>query len=175
MKLILLGGNSAHNKEWIENAKDNLKDLFDESIVQYYQHWKTDGKINWNIEVENLIKNIDDSDCVIFAKSAGIGVTLQTIYQKKIKPNKCIFVGIPLEWAEIHGNNLSPYFVNYKIPTMFIQQTNDPYTSFNDLKLFLKKNKVENYKLKEVLGNDHDYNDLAEIKKLVRAFVMKIG
>ncbi|MEK6846667.1 MAG: hypothetical protein AABY16_00710 [Nanoarchaeota archaeon] len=172
MKLILLGGNSVHNKKWIEAVRDELKNLFDECVVHYYEHWKTKGEINWNIEIENLVKNIGDSNCIIFAKSAGIGVALQAIYQKKIKPKKCIFVGIPLEWAEIYGNNLSPYFINYKVPTMFIQQTNDPYTSFNDLKLFLKKNKVENCNLKEFSGNDHNYNDFVEIRKLVKEFLL---
>lgn len=44
MQLILLAGNSAHNKEWIESVEEEVKDLFDKTYVQYYSHWKDGGR-----------------------------------------------------------------------------------------------------------------------------------
>ena len=170
MKLVLLGGNSVKNKEWLENVRDKLKDLFEECAVQYYNHWKSGGDVDWKEEVERLGEN-SNKNCVIFAKSAGIGVSLKAIYEGKVKPIKCIFVGTPLDWAEKHGNELSPYFINYKTSTLFIQQTNDPYASSAELKKFLEKNKLKNYELKEIKGKDHNYNNLDEIRKLVEIFL----
>ena len=170
MKLILLGGNNVHNKKWIESARDKLSYLFEESVVLVYEHWKFDGKMNREKEIEKL-SEIVHGNCVIFAKSAGIGLTLQAIIEKKIKLNKCIFVGLPLSWEEVNGNELSPYFVSYKIPTLFIQKTKDPYASFSDVKKFLDKNKVKNCELKEVSGDDHDYLNIDELKMIIRRFL----
>ena len=171
MKLILLGGNNVHNREWIESVRNKFSDLFDESVVLIYEHWKSEGKVlDRTKEIEKLSK-IAGRETVIFAKSAVIGLTLQAILEMKIKPKKCIFVGLPLNWEEVNRNELSPYFIDYKIPTLFIQAEKDPYASFSDVKKFLDKNKVKNCELKEVAGEDHDYLDVDELKIIVKEFL----
>ncbi len=171
MKLIVLGGNSSGNKEWVESVKDKLSDLFDEGAVHYYEHWASGKDADWNLEADRLGKSAHGIDCVIFAKSAGIAVSLMAIYNKRINPKKCIFVGMPLDSAERQGKKLSVYFSSYRIPTLFIQQTEDPYARFDEVRKFLEKNKLANYQLKEIHGSGHDYSDLEEIRGLVKEFL----
>lgn len=171
MKLVLLGGNSVHNKEWIEAVRDKLSSLFEESVIMYYEHWKSEGKkIDIEKEIDKLSGLVHDNS-VVFAKSAGIGITLRAILDGRINPLKCIFVGIPLSWEEINGNELSPYFKNYRTPTLFIQAEKDPYASFSEVKKFLNKNKAINCKMIEMSGSSHDYLDIDAIKDAVKEFL----
>jgi len=171
MKLILLPGSSPRNKEWIEKVRDELGDLFDESLIMYYTHWNSNGNMDRQLEIENLSKIANIEDCVIFAKSAGIGVSLGAIKSKKINPTKCIFVGLPLSWKEKRSDELSPYYMGYKIPTLFIQQEHDPFTNYKELKGFLEKNKLTNYEIKEVEGNNHHYSNIKELKYYIKDFL----
>ena len=165
MKLILLPGLSPKNKEWIEAIEEGLSDLFDSTYIQYYGHWSSGGGMDIDKEEEKLIENVkDDADYVIFAKSAGIGITLKAISEKRIKPKKCIFIGIPFPWRSEHK-------ITNSIPILFIQQTHDPFQGFKELKESLEKSGLDNYEMREVEGNDHIYSDIGEIKKFVKEFL----
>ena len=76
-------------------------------------------------------------------------------------------------WSEKYGFDLKHYLKNFKTPTLFIQQTDDPFCPFKELKNLLEENKVRNYVIKEVLGEDHSSYDLVEIKKLAIDFMGK--
>lgn len=171
MNLILLPGNNKSNKEWIQKIEVELKDLFDSTLIQYYDHWK-DNKpiIDLDLELNELVKNNNAVD-VVFAKSAGILLALKAIKNHLIKPKKCIFVGFPINWARINNFDIDIWLENYQIPTMFIQNSEDPAFSFKDLREFLYKKALKNYDIVELPGNSHDYNDISKLRKLIVTFL----
>ena len=167
MKLILLGGNSKSNQKWIEKIENELKDSFDSTEIQYYAHWKNNSPmIDFDIELERLAKD-KKQQYSIFAKSAGILLALKGIKNKIISPEYCIFVGMPINWARENNIDFDSLFENYSIRTVFIQKSEDPVFSSNELQIFLKQKKVKNYVFVKVKGNNHDYDDV-DIKKIFK-------
>lgn len=173
MDLILLSGNSVHTKEWIELVEREFKDLFDSTYVHYYNHWKTDEKnIDLNYEVEKLLEYLKfKKNYIIFAKSAGAVLVLKAVSEGKIFPKKCMLVGIPLSWCNELGIPFTKWIKNYKIPTYFVQKTKDPYLNSDELNKVLEENDVDNFRLIEIPGEDHHYEDLGALKKLIEELV----
>ena len=117
MNLILLGGNGVDNKDWIEEIELILKPYFKSTQIQYYDHWKSGTElINLNKEVDKLIKNINlKAKYIIFAKSVGSLVATKAIFDEKILPIKCFFVGVPVHWAYKHNFDINKWFKNLVI------------------------------------------------------------
>ena len=173
MDLILLAGNSIDNKEWIEEVESAFKPFFSLTQIQYYDHWQS-GKelIDLNKEIKKLTETTKSKkQYVIFAKSAGSLVTLKAIFEKKISPHKCIFIGIPINWAKKYGFDIKKWFKDFDLPSLIIQHTNDPIASIQELSKFLKKETVANCKLVELSGNDHYYSEIDKIKDLTTNFI----
>ncbi len=168
MKLILLPGNSPKNKPWIDKVTKSLSGKFQSTYTQYYDHWNQDiGYIDFDKETEKLLKNIKgDERYIVFAKSVGIMLTLKAISNKKINPLMCIFVGTPTT-----AEKLDEFFKDYTIPTLFIQQENDPLTSFDKLAEKVSNLDLDNAIVKEIEGNDHKYKNIEELSELVTKFV----
>lgn len=173
MNIILLPGNSLSNKEWIDKTADTMRSGFESSIVQYYDHWERGGDlIDIGKEVEKLAVSVKKlNSYVIFAKSAGVLVTLKSIKDKKIDPKKCVFVGTPVNWAKEKDIIFQDWFKLFSVPTLFIQHTGDPVISSSDLKNFLNENGVSNFKFLELPGNSHDYPELDTLTKFTLEFV----
>ena len=173
MILVLLSGNSVRTKEWIESVEEELKNLFESTHIQYYNHWETNEKIiDINCELNELSKYLKDKkDYVIFGKSAGIVLALKGISEGKIFPKKCMFVGTPVSWCKENNILIENWAKDYKTPTFFIQKTKDPAIYSEELKDFLNKNKVKNFKLIEIPGGDHHYENLKELKKLMEELI----
>ena len=166
MELILLSGNSIHTKEWIESVERELKPLFNSTHIQYYKHWKTREKtIDLDYEL-NILSNYlrNKRDFIIFAKSAGVVLTLKGISEGKIDPKRCMFTGIPVHWCDNIKIPIRNWIKNYKTQSYFIQKTNDPTISAKDLKIIHEENKIKNFKFIEIKGDDHHYENLAELK-----------
>lgn len=175
MDLILLPGTSSKNKEWIEEVSKRLSDLFSSTHIQYYDHWaKNSVKYSMDIKQElSKLKTLAKplKDYMIFAKSAGTLLTLLGVEQGIISPVKCVFTGFPIHFARAIGLDLANYLRSYSVPTLFIQNTNDPAMSFKDLKNFLETNKPKSYLLKELPGNAHHYGDLESLYTLTKEFI----
>lgn len=174
MKLILLPGNSKENKVWIEEIEATFKNIFDSTKIQYYEHWnkKEENLIDLGLELENLVDMVgENKDYIIFAKSAGVLLALRGIYEKVICPRKCLFVGTPVFWSRNKKFDVDLWLKNYSLPTLFIQKTNDPMISYIELMKVLEGRDVENYKIVEVAGNDHHYENVQELKTLTVDFL----
>lgn len=171
MKLLLLAGNSLHNKEWIEEVERTLAPHFNQTLVHYYQHWSTgDELIDLEYELEQLTASIGDlAGWVVFAKSAGTILIIRGCYENKIKPLKCVFAGTAIGWAEAQGMNVHEWLKNYSIPTLFIQKTSDPAIGYLDLANLL--NDVVNVTTKEIPGDNHSYEDLRVLESEVTQFL----
>jgi alpha-beta hydrolase superfamily lysophospholipase len=174
MNLLILGGYSDYNKEWVENIQKTLADLFESTDILYYENWsnyREDADIS--SEVERLREVAKEKDnLVIFGKSVGVALTLQAIHNGYIKPKKCIFVGTPYEWSIKNGWDMDILLKDFAVPVLFLQQTEDLSTSFQTIKNLLEKSGVKDYKIVELPGGDHQYNSMDEIRKYSEPFII---
>lgn len=171
MILFLLGGKSVSNQKWIEKVDKLVNRDFEKTVIQYYDHWKTGiGDIDVEKELKELEeKTRDVSDWVVFAKSAGALVVLKGIYEKKLSPKKCIFIGLALHFGRVIGD-IDTWLKDYSVPTLFIEKTNDPACSYSELLEILEKSNAKNYSTKEISGDDHEYDDIEMIKDEITTF-----
>ncbi len=169
MKIVILPGNHIINRKWVNSIDGPLKKRFEKVSVLHYAHW---GEKEVLVNLEKEINNIPNDE-VILAKSVGTILALKAVYEKKISPLKCIFIGTPIDWAE--KNNMDPkkYLDNFVVPTLFIQNSKDPTCTSNDLKELLMKKNVKNYSLYEFEEESHDYENFDKIVTLIGEFVKK--
>lgn len=174
MNLILLPGNNPeHNRNWIQLISFALKEYFDVIQIQEYRHWELTGGLP-DVEHEVLTLNqaaVVMGDYVIFGKSAGALIALDAIYQHKVNPQKCIFIGLAVHFAEQNSLQIHTWLQNYSIPTLFIQKTGDWAASFAELEKILQERNVQNYQLLEIPGEDHEYNEVELIREKVATFL----
>lgn len=173
MNLFLLPGNSASNKKWIEDVQKKLTDLFENQEILYYDHWQNLRPV---IDIKKESEKLEEmtsgaKNYAVFAKSAGCLLALKAISEKKIKPKKCIFLGLPVSWGKLYGFDVDKWINNMRIKTLFIQKTTDPAMHFLKLQNYLNSSNIKNYQLKEIAGNTHDYLELDVIKDLVKNFI----
>ena len=169
--LIILPGNGPTNKEWAEKARDFFVLHFKSVSIQYYDHWQNGSKlIDMNVELRKLtdIVNSLQGEIVILAKSVGTILTMYTIYSKSIDPSRiarCVFVGLPPEWARTNGFDINSWSIAFTIPTILIQNDNDPVATAEDIRKEQEDGKFKNMTLVEVKGDDHVYGDFDRIRK----------
>jgi hypothetical protein len=172
MKLFILPGNSPQNKEWAEKLKEGLAEKVNEIYIQYYDHWQTGEEIiNLERELEKLIKEINTQEYLLLGKSAGVLVILKGIFENKIKPKACIFLGTPIFWARALNFSIDEYLKNFQTHALFIQQSEDPAISANDFQDLLVNLKVRNYKFITIPGSDHSYDDFSLISYHIFQFL----
>lgn len=177
MNLVLLGGNSVVNKQWLSDFSSVLKPNFESTYTHHYRHWEAGAEfIDLNFELQALSVAINPKQpYVVVAKSAGVLVTLKGVAEKVLTPHKCIFIGTPVHWAKEHNFAIDAWLSNYLLPTLFIQQSHDPAMSFGDLKQYLDQENIKNCQLIELPGDDHVYGNFDQLKKRVIAFKSKIN
>lgn len=174
MKLVVLPGNSKSNKEWSEKTVDAFSEFFADQYIQAYSHWE-EGKeiIDFDVEARKLEKNVGEGKFSIIAKSAGAMLTIYSVSKGLVKPEKCVFLGLPILWAEEHNFNLKDWFEKFNIQTLVIQNSNDPVTSYSELKKFVDDNDLRHtLTLIEIEGADHKYDDAEKIRELIKNFLV---
>ncbi len=170
MKLIVLPGNSKRNKEWADGAAAASVSSFDDVYKHYYKHWETGEElINFDFELAQVVEKVGDEAIAVFAKSAGSVLTINGNYLGKLKPVKCLFVGLPLGTPEQEAQ-LGEKILSLSVPTTIIQNTNDPYSDYARVKNFVTKVNLPNITLIETPGDNHDYLDFDLIKNKVSEF-----
>jgi hypothetical protein len=174
MHLVLLAGNSKLNKEWIEDVESSVKELFDSTYIHYYKHWDDENAklLDFDLELSRLQKELEGKeDYVIFAKSAGALLTLRGISEGILNPSKCVFAGVAVNWGLSKGLPVDTWLEAVHVPSLFIQKTDDPAISFEELREFIRAKGVENFTMIEQEGDDHHYGDLELLKKEMRDFL----
>lgn len=172
MNLILLGGNSPTNKQWLHDLATVLKTHLPSSYIHHYRHWETGEElIDLDYELEVLTKNLPAVPYIVLAKSAGVLLTLKGVAEKLLSPQKCIFLGTPILWAKGNHFAVDSWLNNYSLPTLFIQQAHDPAMSFNDLKQYLEQGNIKYYQFFEVPGDDHVYGNFDQLKDPIITFI----
>jgi predicted alpha/beta hydrolase family esterase len=169
MEIIILAGNSLHNKSWAEELARNLEPIASCYVYQY-KHWKTGEKtIDFEYEIKNLAKDlIEKEDYILVGKSAGSVAILEALTRKLVHPNKCVLMGLPFNFANQNGQDLMKSISASDVRREFIQNKNDPYGSAESVKKMLESLKIKNYSFTETEGNTHDYLDYEKIIELIK-------
>ena len=159
MNLLILGGEHSKNKEWIKQLKGMFSPLFDNIYLQEYLHWqKNESSINLNIEASRLKDFNNVQPLVIFAKSAGIFVTIKAFQLGIIEPKAAIFVGFPLFMALKFEKENEYLDTSFKIS--LFQHSNDPAGSYKDVRNYLTNIINSNFEITEIAGNTHSYFEI---------------
>lgn len=172
MKLVILPGNSPSNREWADEAKESFSSMFSDIYVQSYSHWNSGQEfIDFDTELAKLVKNVGQKDCVVLAKSAGAMLSVYGVHKNIFHPLKCVFLGLPIRFAEENNFALEQWFQQYDVPTVVIQNSNDPVTSFQKVEVALSSLNKTSIELIEIEGDDHKYNDFELIKEKTKDFL----
>ena len=177
MDLFLLGGNKkASNKDWISSVAEACRKDFDECKVLNYSHWELDDQVNIDVnkETERFADFAGKSrDYCIFAKSAGAIVAMKAMKEGRISPKRCIFVGLPIKWADGEEIKIRPLIGAINVPTLFIQKSEDPACFAEELEELIGEIGVRNFRFFEIPGEDHRYEDLDMLEREVKDFCRK--
>ncbi|MCB9823313.1 hypothetical protein H6800_03510 [Candidatus Nomurabacteria bacterium] len=173
MNILLFGGNSQRNKDWIHEVGKLLEPEFDKCVVHDYEHWDGKGEfIDFDLELSRLPDEVAElGDYVVFAKSVGSVLSLKAISQGILKPIKCVFVGLPIKLAEEDNIPLDELLKDNKTPTLIMQNTTDPVASYKKVKSYIEESKLDNYTLLELEGDTHSYDDFKIMKSQIESFV----
>lgn len=166
MNLIIVPGNSSKNEKWLKRTMDhfsggqlNVKGLF-------YQHWQNGGEfIDLQTELEKLIELAGPEENLILAKSAGAMLVVYAVHTGQLRPERCVFMGLPLKWAKEHNLALGIWLQSYRVPTTILQKTDDPVTSFAELESSLADLGQSSMRAIELAGADHRYDELEIMEK----------
>ncbi len=161
--LVLLPGNSARNKEWIESIRDRIR-----GEIVIYEHWKSGEKtIDIDCEVKKLIKLANGEVIDVFAKSAGCIVALQAVHRAGLNIRKAVFVGTAVLWADEMTIPVMAWLEEWSVPTLFIQKQQDPAISAEELRGIMPSGN----ELIVLPGDDHDYLELDAYIGRVKEFL----
>lgn len=169
-KLLLLWWNNAHNHLWIQEVDNVLFPFFDETYIHVYEHWL---QWSWNMDLDKEMQHIlshIDWDTVIFAKSLWTILAIKTIVASWIVPRACIFVWLPLWYVHNQWFPLKKYLPLLACSVLCIQHTQDPVWSYEQL--VDEINGIAwSLTCCDLPGNDHDYKEVDELKKIISDFL----
>ncbi|MFA6256508.1 MAG: alpha/beta family hydrolase [Candidatus Absconditabacterales bacterium] len=167
--LVLLGGNTIHNKSWIQEVNQELLHFYDTTHVHNYRHWNQEGgTINLEYECEQLCKYLKtlSGSIILFCKSLGCILGLKAIVEQEIFIKQCIFVGFPLGYCERNGFSTEKYLKELTCPVLWIQKTNDPAGGYITIAEKLGSLSPA-FTCKEISGDDHDYQEITLLKEII--------
>lgn len=173
-KLIILPGNSKRNQAWGEGARDYFGSWFDDVYLQYYDHWQTDSN-DMDIETElEKLRQAAGEEIVVFAKSIGTILTLLAVSKGFINPSKCVFFGMPLDYAAegLLKDNWSP-LRDFSTPTLAFHNVDDPTASCSFAEQKLTELSVGAVTFFKVPGDNHNYTEFAEYETEIKNFLQK--
>ena len=180
MNALILGGNSPHNKEWVQQVKAALTPLFTSIATHDYAHWASAGStIDFEHElraVQREIRALDDY--VVFAKSAGVLLCLKGMAENIIRPEKVIFLGTPLNFVKQQAmeHEFENWLEKVTEPMLVIQNAHDPVASAAELDRYLKTIVSPSLiTFAELPGETHDYIDFPKLYELTRGFITPAG
>jgi len=156
MVTFILPGYSSHNKEWAEEVASNLK-LDGQVRPIFWDHWEDESQsFKPQEKADLIIRHLKGDSINIIAKS--VGTLVAALIAKEIlgQVSKVILCGIPTvseERLKIFREAFSGFTPGKLI---VFQNEKDPFTSFEELKMFMKKvnPKIE---IRAMPRSDHHY------------------
>jgi hypothetical protein len=177
MNLLLFGGNSQRNKEWIYSVKEALSDSFLTCLVHEYDHWNGKGEfIDFEAELIKIKAEVKDlGEYMVFAKSVGTVLTLMAIKAGILNPTKCLFVGLPLKLILEDKIDLPGLLRANKVTVQILQNTQDPTGSYQEVASYIENLDLAQVKVYETIGDTHSYDDFRHIKTLFDGLIEKLA
>ena len=139
------------------------------TYIHNYKHWDTgEDMINFDIELSSLTEKLDNlSPYVFIAKSAGCILALKSMNRKTPKPIACLFLGVPIKFAEHYGISLNDLLIKTDVPIIIAQNDNDPFGSYDEIENIVKSLDNKNITIKKLNGDTHDYDNFGEISHIL--------
>lgn len=167
--VIILGGNSPNNINWIKSMEKTYKTDYNVSTLSF-DNWQDNTMINFNRESKKLVSLCEEKEnYIIIAKSAGAISVAQAIKSKRIKPKLLIVMGFPLQFSLDNNINIKSLFndISKVCKILVIQQKYDPQGNAKKISELLDKNIL----IKIINGNNHVYANFNLIKEQVDSFI----
>lgn len=172
--LVVLPGNSLRNRDWGIACANYFGPKFDSVYMQEYDHWQTGERDN-DVEreltkLEAAVADLDD-EIYVLAKSIGSLLILLAVHRGFLKPEKCVFFGMPLELAskQLFKDDWSP-LSTFSIPTIAYHNDEDP-ISYSFTSQALAEQGARSIRLITLKGDNHDYLDFKEYELEITDFL----
>ena len=182
-KYLLAPGNSPHNATWIKSIENELTSVCqitqDQILTLNYRHWETHQRII-DLDYElNILKDLKlDTVITVFAKSAGIILTMLAVINNIIKAKRFIFTGFPYYFAQKMNhspeqllNKFAQTIAKHNVQVLFLQKPKDPAYHYDDLKKFLQKSSLQyeliKYNKPDEPIDNHHYADINYLTSLI--------
>lgn len=142
--------------------------------LHHYDHWySAEQEVSLTSELAHIKTLLPSKEEYIFlGKSLGVDLALSSIKKNKNKPVACIFIGTGV-YSESTEKKNTFSLKGHSVPTLFIQNTNDPRGSYGELAQALKRHGVKNASLYQARGKSSEYGNISEIAREVRQFFGK--
>ncbi|MBC7006740.1 hypothetical protein BIZ37_29785 [Photobacterium sp. BZF1] len=160
MKILAIPGKMPATQTWLEKIIAATPWSNENIDVHRYNAWDFEQDFNVDTEIEHLPSGHYD---VVITKSIGTLVTLKS--QQKISWDRLVFIGIA--WS-IYSNiekELLPALNNHGLPILIIQESHDPFGSYQEINHVLLN--MEHITCKEVTGERHQYSNIPLIGKII--------
>jgi len=171
---LFLPGNSKEHKKWGESLRDSFKE--DNKLMLYYDHWKGEGNIDWNTELNKIMALDIKEKIYVVGKSAGCILGMKAQKLGYIDVEKYIFIGFPYNWAKQRGDEVDYLLENLKTKSLFIQKPKDPVIGYGELVSLLKAKRTNvdtlEYIRKGEEDNTHGYEDIEYLRDVITKYVM---
>ena len=173
--LLVLGGLSERNRDWVDTCVSTYGDLFDQVFFTYYDHWETDAsEIDFDREiqkVEDILAAAPDGEWYICAKSIGTILSFKLVQQGVIAPKKCIFFGMPFSviGESVFQNDFS-VLETYSVPTLAVHIVDDPVALLSTVHEVVT-NHLPTVTVTEIPGDTHAYRDFPDYKDMIADFI----
>lgn len=175
MKIFLLPGQSIYNKEWIEEVEREFKNITFDTEVLYYEHWSLGEKdTNIALETEKLVKLVNSytDDYIVFTKSIGSLVFLNSFKVLKRKPKAVLMLGFPYYLSKELDFDLRDLFSKFDFKVSIYQKEEDTAGKYEDIKPFSNEYvTVEKYVGAGEPNDNHSYVNLEYISKLLKSLI----
>lgn len=158
MQVAGLAGRHPETESWLRSVLLAAK-LPAEGITRY-RHWDADVEASVSFEAQRLD---GFAPALVVAKSFGTRIAAAAFVRHKFRPRAAVLIGTPYQAVEGGDLVLLQQFAN-GVPTLFIQQVQDPGGSSAQLAISLQLSGAE---VVQVPGNDHMYSDTAAVAEII--------
>jgi hypothetical protein len=166
MRTIALPGRHPQTEAWLRSLLRAAGLPVDELIR--YRHWSSAVEASAAAEAERLA---DAAPSLVVAKSFGTVVAATAFDRHNFRPAGAVLIGTPYEAIAAEDLELLRRLAR-GLPTLFIQQSDDPGGPASRLATTLD---VPDGAVAEVPGDDHLYQDVASVSLLIRTWITGLG
>lgn len=160
MNVVILPDSNQTERSWASGLDEKFGEMFENSCLQYYDHWFGGlefASIDYESELEKLIAYVDNfGKYVIVGKGAGALLAIRGIAEGTITPEVCVFLNMDPPKEE--------WLMHYDTPTLFVQNGIKGGVMSEELERYLSDLNVSRC---EVIGIECENNGDEEIDKIV--------